>query len=106
MKRIILGLLAAASVSACAQSPASIPPVSMGDAYSSVSCVKAQRMLQQEMSLQPSLYAAQQSAQAGDAIGVFLIGVPVSSLAGNDMEGEIAANKGKILALQARLSAC
>jgi hypothetical protein len=42
----------------------------------------------------------------GDAIGVFLIGVPVSSLSGGDKEGLIAAAKGKELALQNRLLGC
>ena len=41
-----------------------------------------------------------------DAVGVFLIGVPVSSLTGGDVSGHIAASKGKILALEARMTGC
>jgi len=37
----------------------------------------------------------QSKAATGDALGVFLIGVPVSSLAGNDNETEIAILKGR-----------
>lgn len=37
----------------------------------------------------------QSSAAAGDALGVFLVGVPVSSLAGADNETEIAILKGR-----------
>jgi hypothetical protein len=43
---------------------------------------------------------------AGDAVGVLLIGVPVSSLTGGDVSGQIALEKGKIAALDARLLGC
>jgi hypothetical protein len=43
---------------------------------------------------------------AGDAVGVLLIGVPVSSLTGGDVSGQIALEKGKIAALDARLLSC
>jgi len=43
-----------------------------------------------------ALVSNQQSkAATGDALGVFLIGVPVSSLAGSDHEAEIAILKGR-----------
>ena len=43
-----------------------------------------------------ALLSNQQSkAATGDALGVFLIGVPVSSLAGGDHETEIAILKGR-----------
>ncbi|TPL00670.1 hypothetical protein FJ938_22000 [Mesorhizobium sp. B2-4-14] len=37
----------------------------------------------------------QNKAATGDALGVFLIGVPVSSLSGGDHETEIAVLKGR-----------
>ncbi len=42
---------------------------------------------------------AQQRAATGDALGVFMIGVPVSSLAGTDRETEVAILKGQADAL-------
>ena len=42
-----------------------------------------------------ALYNRQNSAVTGDAIGVFLIGVPLASLSGNDNEAEIAILKGR-----------
>ena len=42
-----------------------------------------------------TLYGKQDKAATGDALGVFLIGVPVSSLAGADNEAEIAILKGR-----------
>lgn len=41
------------------------------------------------------LYQKQNKAATGDALGVFMIGVPVSSLAGGDNEAEIAILKGR-----------
>ena len=53
-----------------------------------------------------ALSSQQRSAVAGDAVGVFLIGVPMSSLTGGDKAGEIATAKGKMNALEARLLSC
>ena len=63
-------------------------------------------MLADERNTLSTLSVQQNNAVAGDAVGVFLIGVPVSSLSGGDKAGEIAATKGKIIALEARLASC
>lgn len=106
MKKTIITITIAAAVSACAQSPSAIEPVSMGSAFSGLSCVQARNSLTAERSRLDSLSSAQKSAVAGDAIGVFLIGVPVSSLSGNDRAGDIATSKGKVIALENRLMGC
>ncbi len=106
MKKICAALCGLSIVSACAQQPASIAPVSMGDTYSNVSCSKAAELYKQEAAKVPSLVAAQKQAVTGDALGVFLIGVPMSSLTGGDLEGEIAATKGKLISLAAKLETC
>ncbi|WP_299635784.1 hypothetical protein [uncultured Ruegeria sp.] len=102
----VLGVCGTLFTSACAQQPGSITPVSMGDTYSDVSCSRAANLYKQESAKVPTLVAAQKNAVTGDALGVFLIGVPVSSLSGADLEGEIAATKGKLIALAGRLEAC
>lgn len=43
---------------------------------------------------------------ADDALGVFLLGIPMSSLTGGDKAGDIATSKGKIAALEARAATC
>lgn len=91
---------------ACAPSPDAIAPVSMGNAFSSMSCGAAAQHVTAERSTLAALSASQRSAAAGDAVGVFLIGVPLSSLSGGNQEGAIAASKGKILALESRLAGC
>lgn len=106
MKTTLLGLTALALLAACAQGPASIAPTPMGNAFATVDCGQASAMLVAEQSNLDALSASQRGAVTGDAIGVFLIGVPVSSLTGNDKSGEIASSKGKVLALQTRLASC
>jgi hypothetical protein len=63
-------------------------------------------MLSAERQTLATREAAQRSAVTGDALGVFLIGVPMSSLSGGDKAGQIGASKGKVLALEARLAGC
>jgi Skp family chaperone for outer membrane proteins len=100
--RTTIATFALAAMAGCAQSPDSIAPVSMGNAFAAMDCRQAQAELITERQNLAALSAQQQSAVAGDAIGVFLIGVPMSSLTGGDKAGLIAASKGKINALQAR----
>jgi len=78
----------------------------MTGAYNGVTCKTASSLLLQERSTLVALSAAQKKAVSGDAFGVFLIGVPVSSLNDKDKEGAIATSKGKILALESRLLTC
>lgn len=101
-----IALTAIALLAACAESPDAIAPVSMVGAYDGVPCSKARTMLEQERQTLSALSTAQEAAVSGDAVGVFLIGVPVSSLNGKDQSGAIATSKGKILALEARLQTC
>lgn len=92
-----------ALVAACAQSPDAIARVSMGNAFSAISCNQARSKLVQERQTLAALESKQRSAITGDAVGVFLIGVPVSSLSGNDVAGSIGASNGKAIALENRL---
>jgi len=101
-----LALAALPLIAACAQSPSSIQPVSYGNAFAAVACNQARADLVNERQVLAALESKQKGAVAGDAIGVFLIGVPVSSLTGGDVAGSIAASKGKVLALEARLASC
>lgn len=101
-----LALLGMLALTACAQSPNSIAPVSMGNAFATVSCAQALHDLNAERQALVAFESKQRGAVAGDAIGVFLIGVPVSSLTGGNVAGQIGASKGKVMALEARLASC
>ncbi|MEM7073793.1 MAG: hypothetical protein AAF484_01825 [Pseudomonadota bacterium] len=91
---------------ACAQQPANIDPIPVGEAYVSTKCAEAQQMLVSERELLDELSKQQETTAAGDAMGVFLIGVPVSSVYGEDVSAEIATSKGKVMALEARVTSC
>ena len=106
MKLTITIIAAALTLSACAKSPDSIAPVSMTGAFNAVSCNTASQMLNAERPILADLQQRQRNAVAGDAVGVFLIGIPVSSLTGNDRAGQIAAAMGKVTALEQRLLSC
>ena len=96
-----------ALLAACAQSPDAIAPVAMpSGAFSQLSCQQARADRASASSTLAALEAQQRSAVAGDAVGVFLIGVPVSSLTGGNKAGLIAAEKGRVMALDARLAQC
>lgn len=100
MKKI-LTISAILLISACAKSPDNIPAVNLGTSqYADVSCSTLKK---NEITLRQNLEAqsaSQKSAQAGDAWGVFLLGLPVSSMAGADRETDIAVTKGKLNAIE------
>lgn len=106
MNRLMLPLAIIATLSACAQRPDAIAPANLGNAYAATSCTNARAQLAQTETELAALSAAQNAAANGDALGVFLLGVPVSSLSGSDKAGQIATAKGQVLALQARLRGC
>lgn len=104
--KLTLAIVALPLIAACAPRPDAIAPVSMGSAFSSYDCRAAAADLRTERQNLDTLSQAQRNAATGDAIGVFLIGVPTSSLTGGNKAGDIGAAKGKIIALEARVSAC
>lgn len=104
--RTLLALAALPLIAACAPGPDSIAPIPMGSAFASYDCRAASTDLAAERKNLSALEAKQRGAATGDAIGVFLIGVPTSSLTGGNKAGEIGASKGKVLALEARIATC
>ena len=107
MKNLMLATTAAALLAACAQRPDAIAPATMpAGMYSAASCSQARAELAQVSQSLAAMEQQQNSAATGDALGVFLIGVPTSSLTGGDKAGQIAVEKGRKLALEARLRGC
>ena len=91
---------------ACTPRPESIAPVSMTGAFNAVSCRDAQAQLAEERQTLVKLEKQQNSAATADAVGVFLVLVPISKLTGGDKGGEVGTSKGKVLALEQRLESC
>lgn len=93
-------LLGVLLISACAKKPDQIAAVDVGaDAYSRYSCnqlASEKTKISQELE---NLSARQKSAASGDAWGVFLLGLPLSSMSGGDQEALIAVAKGKLQAI-------
>lgn len=104
--KITTAITTVALLSACASGPDAIAPVAMDRAFDNVSCGDAQRLLRAERPKLASLEAQQRDAAAADAIGVFFFLVPLGSAFGNDVEGDLATSKGKVIALENRLLSC
>ncbi|WFS02219.1 hypothetical protein [Rhizobium tumorigenes] len=109
MKNKILLLAVAVSsltMASCAKRPGAIVPVDIPmAAYSNLSCPQLSQELIKEQGKLSSLSSAQNNAATGDAVGVFLIGVPASSLTGGDKEGDISVSKGKVISIESTLKA-
>ena len=100
--RILCVALLALVLTACAKRPDAIAPTAIPmDAYTNMSCDELLTLLATEQANLAALSQQQNNAATGDALGVFLIGVPVSSVGGGDKEGNIAVSKGKIQAIEA-----
>lgn len=91
-------------IGACAKRPDAIVPVDIPmAAYHNQDCGGlAQEYIKEQGNL-AALSKQQNSAATGDAVGVFLVGAPLSSMAGGDKEGQIAVSKGKINAIESNL---
>lgn len=106
MKVRYFALAAVLAVSSCAKRPDAIVPVDIPmAAYSNQSCQGLAQELMKEQNTLTSLSKQQHDAATGDAMGVFLIGVPMSSTFGGDKEGQVAVSKGKVTAIESSLKA-
>lgn len=107
MKLAILFPALALGLLACAQSPDAIAPATMPQgSFEAFSCQQLVAEGAAVSSRLAALEADQRAAVAGDAVGVFLVGVPFSSVTGGDKAGLIAVEKGKMIAVEARLQRC
>lgn len=99
---IIAGMII---LSACAKKPEEISAVDVGGGmYDRQSC---QTLASERVKVSQELEntsAEQSSAAKNDFWGVFWIGLPVSSMGGNDNEAAVALAKGKLQAIDRRRS--
>lgn len=103
MKRVMLPAVAAILlVGGCAKKPDEIAAADVGQGiYRGASCAALSSSLTNYRHSLENLSAAQLSAAQGDALGVFLLGLPLSSMSGNDKEAAIAVAKGHIQQIEA-----
>lgn len=100
MKGMIIGGALALLTAGCANRPDSIHADFVSyERFTSLSCPQlAVRLADTQAKLNESSIA-QNNAATTDAVGVFLVGVPVSKLTG-DHEAEVAREKGEIEAIE------
>ena len=92
-------------IAGCASRAGSIAPVAVPSAnYSGLSCNETKTMLTQKIAAKNALVTSQNNAAVGDAVGVFFVLLPVGSIFGGDVAGELAQAKGEVLALQGAVS--
>ena len=100
-KWVAVGMTFGSALAGCAKRPDAIVPVDIPiAAYAGRTCPQLATELSGEQTKLTALSKEQNQAATGDAVGVFLVGVPASSVFGADKEGEVAVSKGKVLAIQ------
>lgn len=101
VKNYAIMLACALALTACAKRPDAIVPVDIPmAAYTNLGCPALAQELAREKAVLASVSKQQHDAATGDAMGVFLIGVPMSSTFGGDKEGQVAVAKGKVNAIE------
>ena len=95
--RSLLLLIPIAAVTACAKQPDQIAAAEIGNnEYRGYSCRQlSDAELKYTQGLE-NLSAQQEAAASGDAFGVFLLGLPLSSMSGGDKETAITITKGHL----------
>ncbi len=95
MKKILLCVILS-TVAGCAASPESIQPAYVSAmSYATWTCPQ---LAEEQFHLASALATAssqQSSARTGDALGVLLVGMPVSSMTGGNVAPQIALYKGQ-----------
>lgn len=83
----------------CAKTPSNIQPLNVPSSeYTSYSCTNLSTLRGNTEIKLNSAIKRQKNAVAADAVGVFLVLLPVSKLTG-DAEGEVAQLKGEMIAI-------
>jgi hypothetical protein len=103
LKKLVLPICLALALAACAKTPSSIPPVAVSSSeYSGLSC----NQLTSEFTAVSAKLAEAESKQrdkvAADAVVVFLVLIPPSSMTG-DFEADVARYKGEKIAIERAL---
>lgn len=102
---VAAALVAAALASGCATRASGVAPIAISSAeYASLSCAEGRAQLQTARDRENALSRKQNNAATADAAGVFLLLVPVGSVFGSDVAGELAQAKGEVNALERHVS--
>lgn len=98
--RNAFALTLAAVLAACAPAPGSIQPIYTSELpYLSLPCESLTREALRVSTALGSASNAQAQAHSGDIVGVLLIGLPISSISGQNVAPEVARLRGESEAL-------
>jgi len=101
-----LAAIAAFALAACAKTPDSIPPAYVSEMdYQSSGCTQLAAQNQKVTEQLAVASKKQQSTHNKDAVGILLLGLPVSSMSGEDVAPEIASLKGQQQAIRKQQAA-
>ncbi|MCR9130107.1 MAG: hypothetical protein NXI12_11340 [Alphaproteobacteria bacterium] len=93
--------LSALSLAACAGRANSVAPVAVSATeYAGLSCEQTNAELRAARERESALTRRQNNAATADAAGVFLVLLPLGSVFGADVSGELAESKGEVNALE------
>lgn len=93
--KIVTIFTVALALSTCAKAPSQIPAAQIeAETFATLTCDQLAEKDVEQHQLLKALSTQQKQAQAGDAVGVFLLGLPVSSMSGGDRETEIPWPRG------------
>lgn len=107
MKRTTAALALALAMPGCAPTPGSIAPAPVpAGLYDGASCAQARTERAAVTARLTALEAQQSDTAFTDGLAVLFIGLPVSAITGRDVSGQIATERGRALALDARLARC
>lgn len=106
IQKTMIGIVLAAALAAggCATRASGVTPVAVSvNDYAAVECVKLAEDLRVARSREDALTDRQDKAATLDAVGVFVAFLPIGSLMGKDVKGELAQAKGETLAIERSL---
>lgn len=97
MKHVVTIAISAIFLAGCAANPEDIAAADIGTGmYRGQNCTQlAEQRLAYTQRLE-TLSAEQSSARTADTVGVILLGLPLSSMSGNDRETDIAVSRGHL----------
>ncbi len=100
MTRPILLAALLAVLTGCATSPGSVRPMAVSSVlFSHLSCQDLAIVSASTTVALDKAWRQQKSTASGDALGMFLIGLPVSSMGGGDVEHSLAQHLGEAKAI-------
>jgi len=93
---IIATVIVTAFVASCAKPPEAIAPAYVSEvSYQNFTCDQLATETQQLQAAYTRVAAQQKQARQNDVVGVILIGLPVSSLSGDNVAAQVADVKGR-----------